>query len=94
MSKPYHLMTPAERTAARIAKNRIIDQRVAAAEALIRARNEAKGEVEMTRVYSQAAQLVADIETLCGRTQEGQDLLSKLRRAFTERSSLLGRNIL
>jgi hypothetical protein len=27
MSKPYHLMTPAERTAARIAQNRAISER-------------------------------------------------------------------
>jgi hypothetical protein len=29
MSKPYHLMTPAERTAARIAQNREIEEKVA-----------------------------------------------------------------
>jgi hypothetical protein len=29
MNKPYHLMTPAERTAARIAQNRIISEKVA-----------------------------------------------------------------
>jgi hypothetical protein len=28
MSKPFHLMTPAERTAARIAQNRAISERV------------------------------------------------------------------
>jgi hypothetical protein len=28
MSKPFHLMTPAERTAARIAQNRTISERV------------------------------------------------------------------
>jgi hypothetical protein len=28
MSKPYHLMTPAERTAARIAQNRAISEKV------------------------------------------------------------------
>jgi hypothetical protein len=31
-SKPYHLMTPAERTAARIAQNRAIDEKVAVSE--------------------------------------------------------------
>lgn len=31
MNKPYHLMTPAERLADRIAKNREIDQKAAAA---------------------------------------------------------------
>lgn len=30
VSKPYHLMTPAERTALRIAQNRAINERVAA----------------------------------------------------------------
>lgn len=29
MNKPFHLMTPAERTAARIAQNRAIDEKVA-----------------------------------------------------------------
>jgi hypothetical protein len=29
MSKPFHLMTPAERTAARIAENRAIAERIA-----------------------------------------------------------------
>ncbi len=29
MSKPFHLMTPAERTAARIAQNRAIDDKIA-----------------------------------------------------------------
>lgn len=29
MNKPYHLMTPAERTAARIAQNRAISEKVA-----------------------------------------------------------------
>jgi len=33
MSKPWHLMTPAERLADRIAKNREIDQRAAAKKA-------------------------------------------------------------
>lgn len=33
-TKPYHLMTPAERTAARIAANRQIDARVAKVQAL------------------------------------------------------------
>ena len=28
MNKPFHLMTPAERTAARIAQNRAIDERI------------------------------------------------------------------
>jgi len=28
MNKPYHLMTPAERTTARIAQNRAIDEKV------------------------------------------------------------------
>ena len=32
MNKPYHLMTPAERTAARIAQNREIDEKVAVTE--------------------------------------------------------------
>jgi len=32
MNKPYHLMTPAERTAARIAQNREIDERAAVTE--------------------------------------------------------------
>lgn len=32
MNKPYHLMTPAERTAARIAQNREIDEKVAVSE--------------------------------------------------------------
>jgi hypothetical protein len=31
MSKPFHLMTPAERTAARIAENRAIDEKIAEA---------------------------------------------------------------
>ena len=31
-SKPYHLMTPAERTTARIAQNRAIDERVGVSE--------------------------------------------------------------
>jgi hypothetical protein len=29
MSKPFHLMTPAERTAARIAQNRAISEKIA-----------------------------------------------------------------
>ena len=29
MNKPYHLMTPAERTAARIAENRAITEKIA-----------------------------------------------------------------
>jgi len=29
MTKPYHLMTPAERTAARIAQNRAISEKIA-----------------------------------------------------------------
>jgi len=33
MKKPFHLMTPAERTAARIAENRAISERVAQKEA-------------------------------------------------------------
>jgi len=28
MNKPFHLMTPAERTAARIAQNRAIDEKI------------------------------------------------------------------
>ena len=32
MSKPYHLMTPAERTTARIAQNRAIDEKVGVSE--------------------------------------------------------------
>jgi len=32
MTKPYHLMTPAERTAARIAENRAIAERIAETE--------------------------------------------------------------
>jgi hypothetical protein len=32
MNKPYHLMTPAERTAARIAQNREIDEKAAVTE--------------------------------------------------------------
>ena len=32
MIKPYHLMTPAERTAARIAQNRAIDEKVGVTE--------------------------------------------------------------
>lgn len=32
MNKPYHLMTPAERTAARIAQNRAMDEKAAVAE--------------------------------------------------------------
>lgn len=32
MNKPYHLMTPAERTTARIAQNREIDEKVAVSE--------------------------------------------------------------
>ncbi len=28
MSKPYHLMTPAERTAARMAQNRAIEEKI------------------------------------------------------------------
>ena len=30
MTKPFHLMTPAERTAARIAQNRAINEKIAA----------------------------------------------------------------
>ena len=33
MSKPYHLMTPAERIAARIASNRAIEEKVAQGQA-------------------------------------------------------------
>ena len=29
MNKPFHLMTPAERTAARIAQNRVISEKIA-----------------------------------------------------------------
>jgi len=32
MDKPYHLMTPAERTTARIAQNRAIDEKVSVTE--------------------------------------------------------------
>jgi len=32
MSKPYHLMTPAERTTARIAQNRAIEEKVGVSE--------------------------------------------------------------
>jgi hypothetical protein len=32
MSKPYHLMTPAERTAARMAQNRAIAERIGVSE--------------------------------------------------------------
>ena len=32
MDKPYHLMTPAERTTARIAQNRAIEEKVAVSE--------------------------------------------------------------
>jgi hypothetical protein len=33
MTKPYHLMTPAERTAARIAENRAISEKIAGGKA-------------------------------------------------------------
>lgn len=91
MSKPYHLMTPAERTAARIAKNKALDERIAAKVAVVESYVKHGGTEPRNRAA--AVQAVCDIEAMSGSIPEAIAMVNRLRNAIMERSSLQGRDL-
>jgi hypothetical protein len=66
MSKPYHEMTPAERLADRIAKNRAIDQRVMDKKPAVGASPGRKTRAETRRASSNALDRFQEIKRTHG----------------------------
>jgi uncharacterized FlaG/YvyC family protein len=77
--KPYHLMTPKERTEQRIAENRAIEYRTAEAVREAAAQNKRKQQRSWKREVSSA---VNDIDTMLG--NDNSDVAMTIRRMARE----------